>query len=52
MNTPPELSKVPVGGKGQYLRGRPLVTAVAIVGVAVLAIAYCWASSRQRAAEL
>jgi hypothetical protein len=39
MNTPPELSNVPVGGWGQWLRGRLLVIAVAIVGVAVFAIA-------------
>jgi hypothetical protein len=39
MNTPPELSNVPVGGKGQWLRRRPLVIAVVIVGVAVFAIA-------------
>ena len=39
MNTPPELSNVPVGGKGQWLRGRPLVIAVVVVGVAVFAVA-------------
>jgi hypothetical protein len=39
VNTPPELSNVPVGGKGQWLHGRLLVIAVAIVGVAVFAIA-------------
>jgi hypothetical protein len=39
VNTAPNWSNVPVGGKGQWLRGRLLVIAVAIVGVAVLAIA-------------
>lgn len=39
MNTPPELSNVPTGGKGQWLRGRPLVIAVVVVGVAVFAVA-------------
>jgi hypothetical protein len=38
MNRPPELSSVPVGGKGQWLHGRLLVIAVAGVGVAVATI--------------
>jgi hypothetical protein len=39
MNARPELPNVPVDGQGQWLRGRPLLIAVAIVGLAVFAIA-------------
>jgi hypothetical protein len=39
MNTPPELSKLPVNDQARWLRGRSLVIAVAIVGVAVFTIA-------------